>query len=94
MDTRHIEALPAPDILAPHRIITSHHVALRLGEPCFIAVICSTRQLCLLPPHNPLHLVLARLPAVRTGHRVGTRFWSLVKKIALFHQGPSFIGGP
>src|ERR1700738_5164432 len=53
LDSSHVEPFSAADILAPHQVIPSHHVALRLRKPCPVAVIRSTRQLRFFAPHQP-----------------------------------------
>jgi hypothetical protein len=88
LNAYYVKSLPAADILASHWVIAPHHVALRLGKTCPIAIIGSTRQLRLFSPHNPFNLILPLLPAVRTGHHMCTLLRPLIKKIAFFHTAP------
>src|SRR6266700_2673815 len=83
LNSHNIEALPAPYILAPHRVIAANHVALRLGKTSPVAVIGPSRQLRLLSPHHPVNLILALLPAVRTRHHVRPLLRPLIKKVPL-----------
>jgi hypothetical protein len=88
LDTHDVEAFPAANIFATHRIVAPDHIALRFGEACPVAVIGSSGQLRLFSPYHPLDLILSLLPAVGTGHHMRTLFRSLIKKIALFHASP------
>jgi hypothetical protein len=86
LDPHNIEALPAPNILAAHRVVAAHHIALRLGKTSPVAVIGPSRQLRLLPPHHPVNLILALLPAVWTRHHMRPLLRLLIKKVPLFHR--------
>jgi hypothetical protein len=92
LDTNHIEPLPAPNVLAPHWVIAANHVALRLGKTRPVAVIGPSRQLRLLPSHDPVDLVLTLLATVRTGHYVRSLLCFFIEKIALFHATPHPVG--
>src|SRR5271170_4347425 len=85
LDASHIKPLPAADVLAAYKVVPSHHITLGLGKPGAVPVISSTRQLSLLPPHQPGQLVLPLLPAMRAGHDKSTLFRPFIKKMAHFH---------
>jgi hypothetical protein len=88
LNPNHIEALSAPHILAPHRLIPPNHVALGLGKSSPVAVIGSSRQLRFLSPHHPFNLVLGLLSAMGTSHQMVLFLCLLIKKIAFFHPAP------
>src|SRR5271170_4106730 len=86
--THHIEPFAAPNVLATHRIIPTHHVTLRLGETRPVAVIGTTRELRFLSSHDPFNLVVPLLPTVWTGHHMRSLFRPLIKKVTLSHPTP------
>ena len=88
LNPSHVEALPAPDILAPDQVVPTHHVALGLGEPCPVTVVGSARQLRFLTAHQPPQFIFGLLAAVRTRHHMRTLLRPLIKKITLFHPAP------
>jgi hypothetical protein len=94
LDSDNIETLPAADILASHRVVTADHVTLRLRKACPVAIVCSPWQLGLLPAYDPVNLVLPLLPAVRTGHHMGSLLCLLIKKVPFFHTAPHSVGDP
>src|SRR5271168_1525534 len=94
LDPHDIEALPAPNVLASHRVVAADHIALRLCKTRPVAVIGPSRQLCLLSTHDPVDLVLPLLSTVRTGHHMRPLLCFFIEKIALFHTTPHPVGGP
>jgi hypothetical protein len=93
LDTHHIKPFAASNVLATHRVIPTHHITLRLGKTRPVAVIGTTWELRLLPPHYPFNLVVPLLPAVRTGHHMRSLFRPLIKKVAFFHPTPHSVSG-
>ena len=87
LDSGHIEALAAANVLASYQVVGAHHVALRLGKAGAVALIGIARKLRLLAAHKPSNLVLARLTAMRTGHGMRALLGLFVEKIAFFHAG-------
>ena len=51
-------------------------------------LVGAARHLRPLAPHQPAQLILTRLPAVRTDHRVDLLFRHFVEEVALFHRYP------
>src|SRR5438270_13581707 len=94
LNPHNIKALSAPHILAPHRVVPPNHIALCLGKTSPVAVIGPSRQLRLLPPHNPINLILALLSAVRTRHHVRPLLRLLIKKVPLFHTHLTWPAAP
>jgi hypothetical protein len=88
LDAYNVKPFAAPNVFAAHRVVTPHHVALCLGKTSAVAVIGAPGELRLLPPHNPLNLVIPLLPTVWTGHYMRSLFCPLIKKITLFHPAP------
>ncbi len=85
LDTHHLKSLAAPHVLAPHHVVTSNHVALRLGKARPVPLVRPAWQLRPLPPHQPPHLVLVPLPAVGTNHHVPPLLRPFLEELPLFH---------
>ena len=90
----HVKALPAPHVLASHRVVPPNHVALCLGKTRPVTVVGPSRQLRLLPPHHPVNLILALLSTVRTCHHVRPLLRLLIKKVPLFHTHLAWPAAP
>jgi hypothetical protein len=88
LNPNNVETFAAPNVLAPHGIVTSHHIALGLSKTCTVAIVGSSWQLCFFPSYNPLHLIIPLLSAVRTRHHMGTLLWPFVEKVPFFHLSP------
>src|ERR1035437_972178 len=88
-----LEGFAAADVGAGQLFVASYHVRLRLGELGAVALVGAAGQLGPLAPDDPGDLVLARLPALGTGQRVGALLGRLVEVVAFFHGLPSLHPG-
>src|ERR1700750_2857083 len=85
LNSGYVESFAAADVLASDHVVASHHVALRLGKACAVAVVRSTGKLTLFPAHDPAQLVFRLLSAVRAGHCMGSLLWTFIEIIPFFH---------
>src|ERR1035437_1386939 len=88
-----LEGFAAADVGAGQLFVASYHVRLCLGELGAVALVGAAGQLGPLAPDDPGDLVLARLPALGTGQRVGALLGRLVEVVAFFHGLPSLHPG-
>jgi len=80
------KSLPTADISAGHKIVATHHVGLRFGEPGPIPLVGVSGQLRSFPPNYPVDLMFTRLAAMRANQRVRLLLIGFGKKIAFFHH--------
>src|SRR6185437_1801949 len=90
-DAGEFKSLATANVLAGHLIFSKHHVGLRLGKTCPVALIGARGHSVFLAPDQPVQLILRRLAAVRTGQSMWALLWFLVVKIAFFHGKPSSV---
>lgn len=85
LDTRHLKALAAANVLAHDHVVATDHIRLRFGKLGTITLVGAAGELLLLGPHQPCKFVFTRLTAVWAGKRVGFLGFFFVEKIALVH---------
>jgi hypothetical protein len=86
LDAGNLEAFAAAHIFAGQQIVLAHHVALRLGELCPVALVGPGRQRLFLHAHNPAHFIFALLPAMWAGQHVLLCLLFFVVKIPFVHD--------